>query len=478
MSSLASYRILRSLGGGTFGKVKRNFYSVAKHMITSALVAIKVLNKSEIRSKNLTVKVKREIEILSSFHHPNIVRLYDVIESSTSILIVMEFLPGGELYNLIEQCKLTEDQAKVYFLQVLDGLEYIHKQGFAHRDIKPENLLIDQNGKLKIGDFGLSNYLRSGEFLKTQCGSPNYAAPELISGAKYCGSEVDVWSLGVVLYALMARELPFDHTSMPALFSLIKSGQYKAQHHFSDSLNDLVQRMLTVNPISRINIAQIKNHPWLKSHPLYASSVLTSERVLKTYKNEEIQKKVIRQVLQYEEFRNLSADYEILDQQGKVLEKSKNFGNDFSATYEILLDIELQSCVKTIEKCESGKKPGFSERPISGFSEITTASNSYVDESCEINDPNNWVYGFRSNLPFCYLAVRLFETFKDLNLRWRLKSKSRMQLRGENLKISVIFYKFEDVQVIDCTLKHGPTMIFFEILHHVYKNIYNFTHLT
>ena len=192
MSSLSSYKILRPLGGGTFGKVKCKVYTVARHLITNALVAIKMLNKSGMNSTTCYLKVKQEIKILKSFNHPNVIRLYDIIESTNSLLIVMEFLPGGELYNVIERTRLSEDQARVYFLDILSGLEYIHMKGYAHRDIKPENLMLDLNGRVKIGDFGLSNELKPGQFLKTRCGSPNYAAPEVISGEKYCGSQIDV----------------------------------------------------------------------------------------------------------------------------------------------------------------------------------------------------------------------------------------------------------------------------------------------
>ena len=166
---------------------------MAENRITCSLVAIKILNKREIQERNLTKKVKREIQLLESFHHPNIVKLYEVIDSNTNLMLVMEFLPGGELYNVIERNgKLTEQKARVFFQQILAGLEYMHNKGFTHRDLKPENILLDKDGNLKIGDFGLSNHLPIGEYLRTSCGSPNYAAPEIISGNKYCGSEIDI----------------------------------------------------------------------------------------------------------------------------------------------------------------------------------------------------------------------------------------------------------------------------------------------
>lgn len=136
----------------------------------------------------------------------------------------MEYVSDGEFYNLLERKgKFPEDEAKKYFRQILSAVEYCHSYRIAHRDIKPENLLIDSDNTLKLCDFGLSNFIRDGEFLKTSCGSPNYASPEIISGEKYCGTEVDIWSIGVVLYAIIAGTLPFDESNIPLLFTKIKS---------------------------------------------------------------------------------------------------------------------------------------------------------------------------------------------------------------------------------------------------------------
>jgi 5'-AMP-activated protein kinase, catalytic alpha subunit len=140
------------------------------------------------------------------------------------MILVMEYASEGEFYSLIERKgKLSEEEAKNYFSQILSAVEYCHLNRVTHRDIKPENLLVDKGSQLKLCDFGLSNFLRDGEFLKTSCGSPNYAAPELISGEKYCGPEVDVWSMGIVLYAIVSGSLPFDESNIPNLFSKIKS---------------------------------------------------------------------------------------------------------------------------------------------------------------------------------------------------------------------------------------------------------------
>jgi 5'-AMP-activated protein kinase catalytic alpha subunit len=167
----------------------------------------------------------------------------------------MEYVPSGELYNLIERRgRLPESEARKYFQQIISAIEYCHDHGVSHRDIKPENILVDNEKNIKVGDFGLSNYMKDGEFFKTSCGSPNYAAPEVISGLTYCGPEVDIWSCGVVLYALLSGYLPFDESNISALFSKIKSANYTIPTQFSEDSKDLIQRMLNPDPIGRITI--------------------------------------------------------------------------------------------------------------------------------------------------------------------------------------------------------------------------------
>mmetsp|Transcript_19059 Transcript_19059/g.19061 ORF Transcript_19059/g.19061 Transcript_19059/m.19061 type:complete len:194 (+) Transcript_19059:9-590(+) len=193
MSGLASYRILSPLGSGSFGQVKRNLYLVAEHLPTSTKVAIKILKKKTISENRILSKVKREIKVLKNFHHPHIIRLYEVIESPSNLALVLEYLPGGEVYTYLDRNgKIPEDRTRVYVQQIISGVEYIHNMRLTHRDIKLENLLLDEFGSIKLADFGLSNFMSDGDFLKTCCGSPNYAAPEVLAGQKYCGPEVDI----------------------------------------------------------------------------------------------------------------------------------------------------------------------------------------------------------------------------------------------------------------------------------------------
>ena len=207
--------------------------------------------------------------------HPHIIRLYEVIETPNDIYVVMEYVESGELFDyIVEKGRLMEDEARHFFQQIISGVEYCHRNMVVHRDLKPENLLLDSRSNVKIADFGLSNVMRDGHFLKTSCGSPNYAAPEVISGRLYAGPEVDVWSCGVILYALLCGSLPFDDENIPNLFKKIKGGIYTLPSHLSPGARDLIPRMLLVDPLKRITIPEIRQHPWFTVHlPRYLAVI-------------------------------------------------------------------------------------------------------------------------------------------------------------------------------------------------------------
>jgi serine/threonine protein kinase len=234
-------------------------------------VAVKILNRAKIRQQQMEEKLKREIKILKSFSHIHLIKLYEVIETPTDVFVVTEYSSGGELFDyIVERGRLSEQEARRFFQQIIVGVEYCHAHAVAHRDLKPENLLLDERSNVKIADFGLSNCMRDGWFLKTSCGSPNYAAPEVISGKLYAGPEVDIWSCGVIVYALLCGTLPFDDESIPYLFRKIKGGIYILPSYLSDSSKDLISKMLVTDPLKRITIQGIRNHPWfLQDLPRY-----------------------------------------------------------------------------------------------------------------------------------------------------------------------------------------------------------------
>ncbi|CAN0153559.1 unnamed protein product [Ascophyllum nodosum] len=265
---IGNYTLLTTLGIGAFGKVK-----LAQHNITNKKVAVKIINKSRIKNLDIMDKVRREIHILRMCSHPHIIRLYEVIDTPSDIFVVMEYVPGGELFDhIVAEGRLNPDEARSIFQQIISGVEYCHFHRIVHRDLKPENLLLDAHKNIKIADFGLSNWMVDGQFLRTSCGSPNYAAPEVISGTLYAGSEVDVWSCGVILFALLAGSLPFDDESIPSLFRKIKSGDYDMPTHFGELVRHLIPLMLVVDPMKRITIPEIRRHPWFITRlPFYLS---------------------------------------------------------------------------------------------------------------------------------------------------------------------------------------------------------------
>ncbi|KAI9592236.1 kinase-like domain-containing protein [Syncephalis fuscata] len=235
---------------------------VAVHSLTGHRVAIKLVSRRRVKDQDLGERVRREIRHLQRLQHPHIIKLYEVITTPTDIIMVMEYA-GGELFDYISsRSRLNEAEARRFFQQIISALGYCHREKIVHRDLKPENLLLDDRDNIKIADFGLSNMLTDGEFLKTSCGSPNYAAPEVITGKLYAGPEVDVWSCGVILYVMLCGQLPFDHDHIPTLFRKITEGRYSVPGYISSSARDLLKRMLIVDPLQRITIEEIWQHEW------------------------------------------------------------------------------------------------------------------------------------------------------------------------------------------------------------------------
>jgi len=269
--SIGPYKLGSTLGVGTFGKVK-----LAVHDTTGQKVAIKIINKSKMQSMDMHEKIRREINILQQLRHPHVIRLYELIDTPTDIFMVMEYVPGGELFDyIVQKSRLHENEARRFFQQIVSGVEYCHQNMVCHRDLKPENVLLDTNLHVKIADYGLSNLMRDGDFLKTSCGSPNYASPEVVSGKAYAGPEVDVWSCGVILYALLCGSLPFDDEHVPNLFKKIKHGNFTLPGHLSENSRSLIVRMLVVDPTKRATFKEIRKHPWFKQHlPTYLSAPL------------------------------------------------------------------------------------------------------------------------------------------------------------------------------------------------------------
>ncbi|GMJ15239.1 CBL-interacting protein kinase 8, SNF1-RELATED PROTEIN KINASE 3.13, PROTEIN KINASE 11 [Hibiscus trionum] len=258
---VGKYEIGRTIGEGTFAKVK-----FAQNTETGESVAMKVLDRITIIKHKMVDQIKREISIMKLVRHPYVVRLHEVIASRTKIYIILEFITGGELFDkIVHNGRLSESEARRYFQQLIDGVEYCHSKGVYHRDLKPENLLLDSLGNLKISDFGLSALPEQGvSLLRTTCGTPNYVAPEVLSHKGYDGAVADVWSCGVILYVLMAGYLPFDELDLTTLYSKIERAEFSCPSWFPVGAKSLIHRILDPNPQTRITIEQIRSDEWFK----------------------------------------------------------------------------------------------------------------------------------------------------------------------------------------------------------------------
>uniref|UniRef100_A0A673LA88 Maternal embryonic leucine zipper kinase n=1 Tax=Sinocyclocheilus rhinocerous TaxID=307959 RepID=A0A673LA88_9TELE len=256
---LKHYEVYETIGSGGFAKVK-----LGRHILTGEKVAIKIMEKKDLGDDLPRVKI--EIEAMKNLSHQHVCRLYHVIETSSKIYMVLEYCPGGELFDyIIAKDRLSEEETRVFFHQIISAMAYVHSQGYAHRDLKPENLLIDEDHNLKLIDFGLCAKPKGGlgfELL-TCCGSPAYAAPELIQGKAYIGSEADVWSMGVLLYALLCGFLPFDDDNCMVLYRKITRGKYSNPHWLSPASILLLNQMMQVDPKRRLTVKQLLDHPWV-----------------------------------------------------------------------------------------------------------------------------------------------------------------------------------------------------------------------
>ncbi|XP_076597949.1 NUAK family SNF1-like kinase 1 [Chaetodon auriga] len=252
------YQVMETLGKGTYGKVKK-----AVERASQRTVAIKSIRKERITDDLDRIHIQREIEITASLRHSNIIRFHEVFESRDKIVIVMEYASRGELYDYIqERRRLPETEARGIFRQITSAVHYCHKNGVVHRDLKLENILLDQDFNVKLADFGLSNHFERGTLLQTYCGSPLYAAPEIVKGLPYQGPEVDCWALGVLLYALVYSSMPFDGASHTKLTEQISRGRYRRPNPPSDACA-LIDWLLTVHVDERATIEDVANHWWV-----------------------------------------------------------------------------------------------------------------------------------------------------------------------------------------------------------------------
>ena len=298
---IGNYLIEKTLGEGTFGKVKLGTYLINKEKC-----AIKIIEKSRMTDKDDLTRVKREFDMLSKFNHPNVILVTEIFENLSSYYSVMEFCEGGELFNyIVDKMRISENEASFLYYQLINGLEYIHSLGVVHRDLKPENILLTKDHLLKIIDFGLSNYFVTGQkLLSTPCGSPCYASPEMVAGKEYDGVKIDIWSTGIILYAMICGYLPFEDKNHDILFEKILQCKVEYPPFLSHEVKDLLKKILVVDPKKRIDIQGIKKHSFFLKGKNFFEQIFSVKQIFYDENNKIIEKDINSKIDENEENSN------------------------------------------------------------------------------------------------------------------------------------------------------------------------------
>uniref|UniRef100_S4RU32 SNF-related serine/threonine-protein kinase n=1 Tax=Petromyzon marinus TaxID=7757 RepID=S4RU32_PETMA len=255
------YDLEKTLGRGHFAVVK-----LARHVFTGEKVAVKVIDKSKLDPMATSHLFQQEVRCMKLVQHPNVVRLYEVIDTQTKLYLILELADGGDLYDYIMRHEggLQEELAKTYFAQVVHAISYCHRLHVVHRDLKPENVVFfEKQGLVKLTDFGFSNLFQPGTKLATSCGSLAYSAPEILLGDEYDAPAVDIWSLGVILYMLVCGHPPFQEANDSETLTMIMDCKYTVPAHISRECKDLIARMLQRDPRRRASLQEMEGHPWL-----------------------------------------------------------------------------------------------------------------------------------------------------------------------------------------------------------------------
>ena len=340
---LCDFIIKEKIGEGTFSTVK-----LAINRQTHEKVAIKIMQKNKIILDEDKKRLEREIQVLKILRHPNLVQLYSVVETDEKIYLIMEYIKGIELFDyIVNKKKLSEKEAFIFFQQIISGIEYLHKVKYIHRDIKPENILIKPNTKkLTIVDFGLSNKFNNykKDLFQSACGSPSYAAPEMLHEEKYSGPPVDIWSSGVVLYAMLCGYLPFEDDNNDELYNKIIKGKFDIPNHVSDKAKDLLNKILVTNPKKRLNISQIKNHPWFQLYNTQGNIKINISEGL------DLAKYIIP--IDEEIVKIISKKYNINEEEIRI-SILKNKHNDISTIYYLFLNKKINTNKKSVADYKS-----------------------------------------------------------------------------------------------------------------------------
>uniref|UniRef100_A0A8B9JMW3 non-specific serine/threonine protein kinase n=1 Tax=Astyanax mexicanus TaxID=7994 RepID=A0A8B9JMW3_ASTMX len=378
---IGNYRLLKTIGKGNFAKVK-----LARHILTG---------------KEVT-RLFREVRIMKLLNHPNIVKLFEVIETEKTLYLVMEYASGGEVFDyLVAHGRMKEKEARAKFRQIVSAVQYCHQKCIVHRDLKAENLLLDADMNIKIADFGFSNEFTVGNKLDTFCGSPPYAAPELFQGKKYDGPEVDVWSLGVILYTLVSGSLPFDGQNLKELRERVLRGKYRIPFYMSTDCENLLKKFLILNPTKRGSLEQIMKDRWMnvgheeeelkpyiEPQPDYKDPKRTDIMLQMGFSQEEIQESLVNQ-----RYDDVMATYLLLDYRNSELDEGVNMlikprpGSDLTNSNAPSPPHKVQRSVSSTQKPRRATdQSSYSKRP-QGDNKHTTEDSGRKGSSSSTKVP-------------------------------------------------------------------------------------------
>ncbi|BFZ12240.1 hypothetical protein BsWGS_15283 [Bradybaena similaris] len=378
---IGKYRLIKTIGKGNFAKVK-----LAKHVPTGREVAIKIIDKTQLNPSSLQ-KLFREVRIMKLLDHPNIVKLFEVIETEKTLYLVMEYASGGEVFDyLVAHGRMKEKEARAKFRQIVSSVQYCHQKHIVHRDLKAENLLLDADMNIKIADYGFSNEFVPGNKLDTFCGSPPYAAPELFQGKKYDGPEVDVWSLGVILYTLVSGSLPFDGQNLKELRERVLRGKYRIPFYMSTDCENLLKKFLVLNPVKRASLETIMKDRWmnmgyedreLKPHKEPSKLDLDTSRI-ELMISMNYNRKDIEESLKLQKYDDIHACYLLLGRRTADLEGGDRSGSNLS-----LQNTRLST--RPLDNNSSGQSPNKVTRSQSATSSSNNQKSRQHSQAGENN---------------------------------------------------------------------------------------------